>query len=778
MSTQKYIQVEAIVAKYENLASETEAVKKTQSAFTDFFIPADFQRLSYVEQLVGYVYQLSAGRQANEHVVKEYKEYTRYYISGLISETEEAFLVDNFDILLDYAFEHLNVIATLGLDFDEPKEWSSLVPYILENKKGRIFIPNSNNGREFVGLDQCDLVVASGFANAAMRAYACGQNIEQYKDSKSKEGLWSDLADGMFDAVLVELSSFSNISIEDTFAACNRIVKNGGEILFCMSKKNVLSEDTTFLHQYIKEQKTLQEIIQLPSGNILFHFVKMSHDTIVMCDATALTQKANEKAIDVTAFQKEIEMSGMPEREKNTIIRRFSYDSLNADILLPSYYLSLPKSGTLIGEITETITAPIISDECQKEDHVVTINYLSNVFSKGRFNVDELPLLKTDRIRRYYRVNGPAVIIAVSNKEIAIGYTTDVTTFLVPKNLFVLKPTAQVDVRFLASQMLSRSVKDQIVRLVYDSGHNATLTNSWRDLVRLEIPNIEQQQKQVQDIAFKDFALQEQYVEMRENGFRHSIRLRKHALSQNISAFDSLFSSLLYCMQEHNGRLNSKDRLSSVSTMTVGEAMEIMRLRLRTICNRVANLSDEQDWGKCEIIEPQMFIEEYERTHHDSKFKFEHLWEEFETNSFTKDVFDKKTGKLLFHKGESMNAAWFPKKALQQVFDNIVANACAHGFTDSARKDYVIQTSWTTDGLSLLIEIANNGTPMPSGINSDLIMEYGYSSALNQNGHGGIGGGEIAEIMRKYGGEVKILSTPEKNFTVTYVLKMPLASLY
>ena len=132
MSTQKYIQVEAIVAKYENLASETEAVKKTQSAFTDFFIPADFQRLSYVEQLVGYVYQLSAGRQVNEHVVKEYKEYTRYYISGLISETEEAFLVDNFDILLDYAFEHLNVIATLGLDFDEPKEWSSLVPYILE----------------------------------------------------------------------------------------------------------------------------------------------------------------------------------------------------------------------------------------------------------------------------------------------------------------------------------------------------------------------------------------------------------------------------------------------------------------------------------------------------------------------------------------------------------------------------------------------------------------------------------------------------------------------
>ena len=98
------------------------------------------------------------------------------------------------------------------------------------------------------------------------------------------------------------------------------------------------------------------------------------------------------------------------------------------------------------------------------------------------------------------------MIIAASNNKMAIGYTTDVTTFLVPKNLFVLKPTTQVDVRFLASQILSRSVQDQMVRLVYGRGNNVTLANSWRDLVRIDIPNIEQQQKHIQDIALKDFA--------------------------------------------------------------------------------------------------------------------------------------------------------------------------------------------------------------------------------------------------------------------------------
>lgn len=777
MRTQKYIQVEAIVAKYENLASETEAVKKTRSEFTEFFVLEDQQRLCFVEQLVGHIYQLSTDKQANEQVVNEYAEYTRYYINGLISETEESFLVENFDVLLDYAFEHLSFAALGNMDFGAPREWSSLVSYLLGDIKGKVFIPFSDNGREFVGLNQCDLVVASGYANAAMRAYACGLHIELYKDSESKDGLWSDLSDGMFDAALVDCSS-SMLSAEDVFAACNRIVKNGGEILLCVSKEAFLSDDTAFLHRDAKEHKTLQDIIQLPSGDVLLHFAKTTHDTIVMCDATSLAQKSDEKVIDVDAFLKEVKMADMPEREENPIMRRFSYDSLNADVLLPSYYLSFPKSGMLISEITEAETAPILSDECSKDDHVVTVNQLSNVFSKGEFCVSNLPLLRTDRLRRYYRINGPVVIVAVSDKELAIGYTADNTTFLVPKNLYVLKPTAQVDVRYLASQMLSHSVQDQMARLVYGNGHKATLASCWRKLVRLDIPSIEQQQKQVQDIVLKDFSAQEQYVEMREKGFRHSIRLRKHALSQNISAFDSLFNSLQYCMQEHNGCLSSKDMLSSVSTMTVGEAMEIMRSKLRTICDRVAKLSDEQDWGKCEAIEPQAFIEEYEREHNDSRFRFKHLWEECEINCFTKNVFDKKTGKLLFHKGESMNAAWFPKRALQQVFDNIIANACAHGFTDTTCKDYVVLTNWTTDGLNLLIEVANNGVPMPSDVDSGLILEYGYSSALNQNGHGGIGGGEIAEIMRKYGGDVKVVSTPEKKFTVTYVLKMPLASLY
>ena len=782
MRTQKYTQVEAIVAKYKNLASNTEAVRKTEKGFSDFFIPEDFRRLHFVEQLLGRIYLLKTGESANEAVVKEYEEYTRYYIEGLITAEEETFLVENFDVFVDYALDHLSSLMTLGFDFDEPIEWSQLVPYLLNNRSGRVFIPSSNKGREFVGLGKCDLLVGDGFANAAMRALACGHDIKKYKKPKHDCELWADLEGQSFDAIIVEmaLDSFDlkDFTVEDCFNACNRIVKDGGEILLCLSKKSVLGDDTAFLRQFVSRERTLQAVVQLPSGKILFHFVKQPNNSFVMCDATSLSERSDERVVDVMAFQKEVEMANMPERDEHPVVRRFSYEELNENILLPFYYLNYTKVGRTVSEVATVESTLVLSDECQNVEKVVTVNQLSKTFSKGEFSVDSLPTLRTDRLRRLYRVEGPAVVMAVSDKEIAVGYTTDNSLFLVPKNMYVLKPSNGLDVKYLACQLLNPAIQKTIVELVYGKGNAAALTHAWCELIRISMKSLEEQAKVVREVVLKDYAEQENDAAMREKGFKHSIRLRKHALSQNISAFDSLFSSLNYCMQEHKGRIQAKDLLSPVSPMTVGDAMESLKSQLKVICERVEKLSDEQDYGKCEAIEPQEFIEGYEREHHNVTFKFSHAWEDFEKNSFQRDVFDKKTGKLLFHKGESMNSAWFPKKALEQVFDNIVSNALEHGFTDRNRTDYVIQSSWTTDGLNMVVRVSNNGTPMPADINTDLVMEYGYSTALNERGHGGIGGGEIAEIMRRFGGDVSVISSPDRQFTVTYVLRMPLASLY
>ena len=807
MRTQTYIQVEAIVAKYKNLASE--AMKEAEKRVGDILeysayvadeeyqaktktvsnveskpspvepFPGDFNRTMYMEQLIGHIHQLRMGDRANEKAQQEYARYTQYYISGLLSAEEEAFLVENFAVFLDFAFEHLSsrpICWRRGLDY--PVEWASLVPGLLENRNGKVFIPYSHNGSEFAGLSNCDLLVGRGFANAAMRAQAYGLSIEEYSWENSAQPLFGDLADGTFDAVIANIAGDNNdYSMEECFRACNRIVKNGGEIFLCLPQEAILDGSASFLYQHIVEEKDLKEAIMLPSDNVLFHLVKKPQDTFIACDATALKLKCDDRKVDVEALRKLMGKVAMCDEATSQEVRSFRHEKLCHGMLLPSYYLHCTE-GTELGKLVQVSTNLIMSDECSDKDKVVTINQLSKTFSKGEFHVDALPPLNTDRLRRYYRVEGPAVIVAVSKSEIAVGYTLEKSSFLVPRNLYALKPASSIDTRFLASQMLNQVMLEQMQNLVYGKGVEARLTSRWLELIHLEVPAKEKQQKLIQETMLANFADQEKLIATRELSFRHSIRLRKHALSQNISAFDSLFGSLEYCMRQHNGRLNSKDQISPISTMTVGEAMDILHSKLKTICQRVAQLTDDQNWGSCEAIEPQQFIEEYEQSHRSADFEFVHCWASFETNCFEEDVYEEETGKLLFHKGETLNAAWFPKRALQQVLDNIVSNARAHGFTDKSRADYTIQTSWTTDGLSMIIKVSNNGKPMPADISSDLVLEYGYSSSLNQRGHGGIGGGEIADIMHRFGGNVSVVSSPEKKFTVEYVLSLPLASVY
>jgi len=779
MRTQQYSQVEAIVAKYETLASNTDRVKAIEKECKEnsgFYIPDDIDRLQFGEQLIARIYELRAGKDANSEVIKNYSRASSYYIKGLLNEEEEQYLVDHFDEFVDYAFEHFNTSLELSWTYDIPSEWSCLVPYLLENKSGKILIPHSDKGREFVGLNNCDITVGYGFAEAAVRALACGLSIHSHKFSDSEESSLADFEDGQINAVIADFSSSKN-DIQTRFGDFLRIVKDGGDLLLCISKDATLSKETSSLRNQIVESKTLQEVIQLPSGNILLHCVKKDHDTLVMCDASGLSKRSNERVIDVDAFQKEVKMADLPERDDWPIIRRYSYDKVNKNMLLPVYYLR-PNTGTPLNQIVKVAEDFVLSDECNPSEKLVTVNHLSNVFTKGAFKVENLACVNLDRMRRYYRVEGPAVIMAVSEQNIAIGYTTDSSSFLVPRNLYALKSQEGIDVKYLACMLFSNSVKEQLTRLVFGKGISAKLASHWCDYTLMELHSEQEQQKIVQNAILKDYAAQEHFMVLQEKGFKHAIRLRKHALSQNISAFDSLFRSLEHCMSEHRGELKASDQLSPVSPITVADAMGILHSNLEVISERVNHLTDDQDWGACEAIEPQQFIEDYEKHHTGTAFRFDHLWDFFETNYFEKDVFDKKTGKLVFHEGESMNTAWFPRRALQQVFDNIVSNAREHGFTDKSRQDYVIQTSWTTDGLNMLIKIANNGVPLQSDVSTDLVLEYGYTTALNQKGHAGIGGGEMAEIMHKFGGDIRVISTPDKKFTVTYVLTMPLASIY
>ena len=125
-----------------------------------------------------------------------------------------------------------------------------------------------------------------------------------------------------------------------------------------------------------------------------------------------------------------------------------------------------------------------------------------------------------------------------------------------------------------------------------------------------------------------------------------------------------------------------------------------------------------------------------------------------------------------------MYSLWFPKDALVRVLNNIISNAKSHAFIDESRKDYQLRFSWHTEGITIKLEIENNGAPIPADRDTASLLEYGVSSALHQDGHNGIGCNEINDIMQRYDGNVEIVSTPQNEFTVKYVLSFKSNILY
>ena len=255
--------------------------------------------------------------------------------------------------------------------------------------------------------------------------------------------------------------------------------------------------------------------------------------------------------------------------------------------------------------------------------------------------------------------------------------------------------------------------------------------------------------------------------------YRKSVRLRKHALTQSLSSFGSMFNALMNCRRRQSGFLDDTDKLSDISDLTVSDAFAYLESRLESIQQKLAAIADvEEDLGKPENIEPIEFINSYIGMNQAGWLRFKALtgWEDFITNRATRDIPSPDGSGFILRKGDPLNTLYFPKKALSRIFDNIIANAVAHGFTDSTRSDYKVRFSWEANGMEMTLVIENNGKAIPTEVNTADILEYGFSTSLNSGGHNGIGCSEIATIMRDFDGIVKVISTPQDEYTVKYML--------
>ena len=253
---------------------------------------------------------------------------------------------------------------------------------------------------------------------------------------------------------------------------------------------------------------------------------------------------------------------------------------------------------------------------------------------------------------------------------------------------------------------------------------------------------------------------------------KKSVRMRKHALTQSLSSIEAMFDALNAYRIRKKGSINDRDIISRVKGTTVREVFDFLAQNIKDMMPALEHIADvEYTFRKPEWIDPEIFIEDYIFQHENGWLNFKPImtWENGH-NVAKEDIKNPSNGEIILQKGQSINQFFFPTDALEHVFKNIISNAQAWAFDDQSREDYQLKFSWQMKGTALIIEIENNGTPIPRDRDTASLLEYGVSTALHHDGHNGIGCNEIDDIMQRYDGKVEIVSTPEKEFTVKYIL--------
>lgn len=878
--------VEAIVAKYVTAVKvQWEATSEykdlhSSSPYFDISPTTEFAFAPH-QQLLATLWSEVNGHPEDGKLLGELTHYIGFFNRNILSEEEMTFLVSNYRDTVNHIFTLRDEWLWLESSLFEYREgMCDLVAKLLDFKPGdSLYIPFVEYGDLAVRFPECKI---SGnvspdkyktWAFCCIRLEANGISYDiPYPNSGHPQKLPVP-EEGSVDCLICDncvlLYDFSS-SIPELYAS----LKPMGRMVYVASPYalGATEENEMKFRKQIIKDKVLKAVVQLPfaifrpSDEALYDscFVMCidkrendnAYNEVVFADATGCDIQSNQKNPDVGRLV-DFVLHKDASTDEN-VCKFVTYDKVDAEILLPAYYLVKKPSLAMMGLNHVLKMADMDSSIATGTIPAVTVKDLTMSFEKANLSIPELsPLCEFGNKTDFAIVKKPCVFLCSNGERILVGYISEVpeTGIAVSKiincfdvvNADVVSATLLLLEDYVSRQIMAMSVgkiirmfddnllsKVKVLPLVYDTELSWELElDAIKEQQRLEddavnaeiVENAKMQkvvdewglaeveedaklqsmadaitlkeaeedaklQKIADEITLEELKRESQHQRDRMQKklydtiefhrqesvnqyeeYRKSVRLRKHALTQSLSSYGAMFKALMNCRKRQCGFLDDKDRLSDISDLTVADAFAYLESRLGSIQQKLAAIADvEEDFGRPEAIEPIEFINSYIEGNKAGwlRFSAETDWEV--TNRASKDIPDLNGDGFVLRKGDPIYTFSFPKKALIRIFDNIIANAVAHGFTDSSRGDYKVRFSWKISGMDMTVIIENNGKSISNEVDTSDILKYGFSTSLNTNGHNGIGCSEIANIMRDYDGEVKVVSTPDETYTVKYIL--------
>lgn len=804
-TTNNSFSVKALVAKYRNFVKEnTPYTDKREGDIV--FSMCDPNASSADFQLISQVYKDVLGDKADQKVLDIMSEYINCFCKDALTDAEYAFLCENFSEFIDYEFINkkswvygsvmtagtqdivlppvIDLSSVAGVPAETLKFLST---HCAISKDETLFVSGDNCGdiKSLFAINDdalhCNSKEESWALNTirfCMRStgalLAKGIPAEHTQDvvvffdyDKQLSGFGKILCD------LHENGSDKKVLLADAF----KMLKSNGRMYLDIARAQLKKGSGIYseIQKFVSE-KLVTSVSTYKSHNGQYRCLLV----IDKRGAEKITMKAEmaEKSVDV------------------------SYDDVDMDMLWPGYYYNKRQANTIpLSELVELYAPKAESSEkAATVTHFVSFRSLedglmdsclsdADLYMAGkamkRLRFEKTEEAKTENfsisdeffvsmentliemMRRIPPCTAPCVVLSSSFR---VGYVPNVPAggVCVSPLLYCLKTKQGVSAQYVAALLCDDDIKLQIRRTCEDMFNSPDLDYI---LDKIYVPNHTpiERERYVTSVVMSAYDNLKKEKEQDLTNYSKGIRLRKHALSQSLSSVSSLFDTLNTLRKRNFGTLDDTD-VVSVKGFTVADIFERLEKWLPEVMETVDHLADiDYSFGKIESINPETFIEGYISSHDNEWMNFSASVNWIRGNNIARE--DKKmNGVVLLKKGNPISSFNFPKDALYRILDNIVSNAKEYAFTDKGREDYDLHFSWRMNGTDLVIEIANNGTPIPEDRDVKSLLEYGVSSNLHSRGHNGIGCHEIKGIMNRYNGDFEIVSKPQDKYTVRYLL--------
>lgn len=784
--------VEALVAKYRNFVDE-HCPKESYWDPKEGNISGPLDPIDcYAEaHLLVTLYKRIAGENTDQNILEALSKYTAAFYTNALNEEEMDFLANHFSKVSTFIFNNFADKYTKGWIGRPTQKVYEIIEKLKKVEAGKtIFIG---------GAGLCDMALL--FPNCTIKGYSEYDFFEEYIGDKEMwalgqirlfaAGIKSEIKPFHEDTKNSQYMSDVDIAIFDTADRYSYPFSNGSEHLFqymkpnskfllFLDKQNAAGNSMAGLTKMLVEKKCIYSIVSFEEPNAIFgtNTTKM---TICVC--------ANKAVSNVVCIK----------NDATGDLIQLSANMLDPTILWPSYYLTAKsKEGIALSEIVsfqdlkpknmEDIVFKkttfndekeciewILSDK-EKNILVVAPTNLSTRYEDAKLCKEILhpagdPLFEK-QLGLLCNIMQPCVLLFGRKDKLVAGYIKDLPSegIVAYRQFACLVPKEGIDVRYVTALLLIPEVRNQIMSIC-EGEVDAQLFPLIMD--KIIVPNHTDLERAtfLSEANYNAFESSRKELEQEHKSYIKAVRMRKHALTQSASAIEATFYALNAYRERQNGTISDNERISRIKQTTVKDAFEYLSMATKDLLVKLDHIADvEYTFTKPEWINPEEFIESYIQKHENGWVNFKPVvkWTKGH-NLADKDLTDL-SGETILRKGEPIYTMMFPRDALKQILDNIVSNAISHGFKDESRNDYQLCFSWETDGIALKICVENNGAPIPADRSTSSLLEYGVSTSLNSNGHHGIGCNEIDGIMRKYDGKIELVSSPDDEFRVKYIL--------